>query len=200
MKPLPSGVEEALLRAGGRNRYGEPNFRCVWGYDRLTLIGGLWEDRDEHQILLREVVETRKVPKYTPFDRWHIECWLPPEAYGTPEDWRKQTCETVNGQFVEQIGPYPSRGDYELCYTVQDDDGKFVQITPRLAQTVAELVIESRKFGMQQRIDAIYQAEKQKNKQWNTEVDGILEIPKPNEVLPWRTRDEEIKEWTYSRK
>ena len=200
MKTLPSGIEEALLQAGGRNRYGEPNFRCMWGYDRLTPMGGLWEDRDEHQILIREVVEVRMVPKYTPFDRWHIECWLPPESYGTPEDWKKLTHETVKGQLIEQLGPYPSRGDYELCYTVQDDDGKFVQVTPKIARTVAELVLESRRFNMLQRVNAITQREKKIDRQWNNDADAMLEIAKPDEVLPWRARDEEIKEWSYAKK
>jgi hypothetical protein len=32
-------------RAGDMNRYGEPNFRVVWGGSRLAWIGGRWTDR-----------------------------------------------------------------------------------------------------------------------------------------------------------
>ena len=48
----PTCVAEALLRAGGVNRFGEPNFRAVWGGNRLTWIGGKWEDRNERGVLL----------------------------------------------------------------------------------------------------------------------------------------------------
>ena len=47
----------ALALAGGRNRFGEPNYRAVWGWSRLDWIGGKWEDRDASGSLIREVVE-----------------------------------------------------------------------------------------------------------------------------------------------
>ena len=83
---------------------------------------------------------------------------------------------------------------------MQDDDGKFVQVTPKIARTVAELVLESRRFNMLQRVNAITQREKKIDRQWNNDADAMLEIAKPDEVLPWRARDEEIKEWSYAKK
>jgi len=75
----PENVTQRLLRAGGRNRFGEPNYRAIWGYNRLTLIGGRWEDKG--------VVEVRMEPKYPQVNRWHIEKWVAPETYGAPEFW-----------------------------------------------------------------------------------------------------------------
>src|SRR5205807_600843 len=83
----PESVRRRLRLAGGINRYGEPNYRVVWGWSRLTWIGGKWEDRDEHGRLRRETVQLRQVPKYIPHNRWHIERWCPPELYGSPADW-----------------------------------------------------------------------------------------------------------------
>src|SRR5712692_7117717 len=50
----PETVAHRLERAGGLNRYGESNYRAVWGWNRLAWIGGKFEDRDEHGALLRE--------------------------------------------------------------------------------------------------------------------------------------------------
>src|SRR6267378_3680819 len=87
----PEAVAHRLQRAGGINRFGEANYRAVWGWNRLAWIGGRFEDRDEHGALLRERIELRKEPKYPAVNRWHIERWLPPETYGSPRAWYAQT-------------------------------------------------------------------------------------------------------------
>src|SRR6266568_3403676 len=58
----PENVARRLERAGGVNRFGEANYRAVWGWNRLAWIGGKFEDRDEHGALLRECIELRKEP------------------------------------------------------------------------------------------------------------------------------------------
>jgi hypothetical protein len=135
-RDTPAAVTETLLLAGGVNRFGEPNFRAVWGWNRLDWIGGKWEDRDEHGVLLREVTEFRREPKYFPVDRWHIERWLAPETYGPPS-WWSLTLEP-------ELGPYPSRGDYEHCFTVETRDGGFLELTPTVARVIASALDCSR--------------------------------------------------------
>src|SRR5208282_4975112 len=39
-------VQQRLEHAGGYNVLGQPAFRVVWGWSRLSWIGGRWEDRD----------------------------------------------------------------------------------------------------------------------------------------------------------
>ena len=34
----PAAIQERVARAGGANRFGEPNFRVVWGGARLAWI------------------------------------------------------------------------------------------------------------------------------------------------------------------
>src|SRR5258708_38492345 len=80
----PASIQERVARAGGLNRLGEPNFRVVWGGSRLAWIGGRWTDRDADGSGIRETIELRRVPKYIPHDRWHIERWTPPELYRSP--------------------------------------------------------------------------------------------------------------------
>jgi hypothetical protein len=142
----PETVAHRLERAGGLNRYGEPNYRAVWGWNRLAWIGGKFEDRDEHGVLLRERIELRKEPKYPAVNRWHIERWLPPETYGSSRAWYAQTIERENGVSIPALGPYPSRGEYEHCFTLEGSRGEFVQLTPTAAEYIARAIEWSRKF------------------------------------------------------
>ena len=140
----PPAVARELALAGGCNRFGEPNYRAVWGWSRLDWIGGKWEDRDASGALVREIVELRREPKYTPHNRWHIERWLPPESYGSPEEWHAETIEIENGRSIPALGPYPSRGDYEHCFTLEGPRGEFVQLTPAAARHIARAIEASR--------------------------------------------------------
>ena len=137
-------VARRLELAGGRNRFGEPNYRVIWGWNRLAWIGGKFEDRDEHGTLLRERIELRREPKYPAVNRWHIERWVPPEMYGSPRAWYAQTNEIANGRTVAALGPYPSRGEYEHCFTLETAHGAFIQLTPTVAEYVATAIERAR--------------------------------------------------------
>jgi hypothetical protein len=141
----PAPVFDRLLRAGGVNCYGQPNYRAVWGWNRLAWIGGKFADRDASGNLLREVVELRREPKYATVNRWHLERWMPPATYGSPRQWYAQTIERENGLSIPALGPYPYRGDYEHCFTLQDPRGEFVQLTAAAAEHIAHAIEWSRK-------------------------------------------------------
>ncbi len=147
----PSLWRNASQQAGGINRYGETNYRAVWGWNRLAWIGGKFEDRDQRGDLLREVVELRREPKYPAVNRWHIERWMPPESYGSPRQWYAQTVERENGVSIPALGPYPYRGDYEHCFTLQTPSGAFVQLTAAAAEHIAHVIEFSRKIKSRKR-------------------------------------------------
>jgi hypothetical protein len=141
----PEAVARRLALAGGKNPFGEPNYRAVWGWNRLAWIGGKFEERDPSDAsLLREVVDLRLEPKYHAVNRWHIEKWLPPEVYGSPRAWYAQTLEIAGGRNVPALGPYPARGDYEHCFTLEGPNGEFVQLTPTVAEHIARAIEWSR--------------------------------------------------------
>ena len=159
----PEAVVRRLERAGGLNRFGEPNYRAVWGWNRLAWIGGKFQERDpETGALVREVAELRQEPRYPAVNRWHIERWVPPDLYGSPRTWYAQTVEIAGGQSIPALGPYPSRGEYEHCFTLEGPRGEFVQLTPTVAEYVARAIEHARRSPCRARRQAI-DAREQRN-------------------------------------
>jgi hypothetical protein len=171
----PPEVAYALVIAGGRNLFGEPNFRAVWGWSRLDWIGGKWEDRDPASgALVREVVELRREPKYTPHNRWHIERWMAPESYGSPGAWQAQTIEIVNGRNIPALGPYPSRGDYEHCFTLEGPNGEFVQLTPAVARSIARAIETSRGVPQAKKREALEERRRREEREYESYAEAVL--------------------------
>jgi len=174
----PQDVADRLRLVGGINRFGEPNFRLVWGHDRIVPMHGNWQEF-EHCVatltdkltgyqesrpvvrLKREVIETRQVPKYLPANCWHLEMWRPPEEYGSPEAWSQAGEEIIGLSTIDTSGPYPERGEYELCYPLTHDGTSGGQPLPLVSEVVTEIVrmiVRGREsFTLQQRKAAIEQ-------------------------------------------
>ena len=130
----PEYVSQRLAAAGGYNRFGEPNFRVVWGWNRLTLIGGQWEETSDGPAT---ECAYRWVPKYPQVNRWHIERWVPPEDYGSPASWAMQE--------EKELGPFPRRGDYEHSVVIEGKRGEFLQLTPTIVEHIAKSIEWSRR-------------------------------------------------------
>jgi choline dehydrogenase-like flavoprotein len=175
----PTSVQQRIAEAGGLNRFGEPNFRVVWGGSRLTWIGGRWTDRDANGNIVRERVELRREPKYVPLDRWHIERWMPPEAYGSPEPWYKQSIETEGGLCVPALGPYPSRGEYEHCFTLQGTRGEFIPLTAAACEWIARAVEWSRWQPRSTQRAANESKEVRRARYWDRVADDVLDDAVP---------------------
>lgn len=123
----PAFVAHWLTRAGGINRFGQPNYRAIWGWKRLAYIAGAeftgrWE------------------PKYwNAVNRWVIEKWCPPEMYGNRWLWEHRTVDE-DGTTAEQLGPFPTLGDYELSWVAQTPNGDFLQLTPTIVEGLARRI------------------------------------------------------------
>ncbi|PYU53011.1 MAG: hypothetical protein DMG48_01875 [Acidobacteria bacterium] len=175
----PESVAHRLAGAGGANRLGEPNYRAVWGWNRLAWIGGKFEDRDEHGVLLRERMELRLEPKYPAVNRWHIERWMPPETYGLPPSWYAQTVERENGISIPALGPYPSRGEYEHCFTLEGPHGEFIQLAPTIAEHIARAIEWSRKFPQSAKRRQLYDREGREERSYENWAYGLLDDAVP---------------------
>jgi hypothetical protein len=175
----PESVAQRLKSAGGVNRYGETNYRVVWGWNRLAWIGGKFEDRDEQGKLVREVVELRQEPKYPQVNRWHVERWVPAEAYGSPRAWYAQTVERVGGTSVATLGPYPERGEYEHCFTLEGPGGEFVQLTPTIVEQVARRIEWSRRAPKGRARKRLYEREEREDRAYGEWAYALLDDAVP---------------------
>jgi hypothetical protein len=171
----PPEVQERVATAGGFNRLGEPNFRVVWGGARLTLIGGRWTDRDAHGNVIRERVELREVPKYLPLNRWHVERWMPPEVYGSPEEWYRRTVEVEDGIRCPALGPYPSRGEYEHCFTLQTPAAEFIALNPNACDWVVRAVEWARRQTRTATRSSIVKRESLRERNWDRVATDVLD-------------------------
>jgi hypothetical protein len=171
----PADVALSLAVAGGRNLFGEANYRAAWGWSRLDWIGGKWEDRDPVSGgLVREVVELRREPKYAPHNRWHIERWMPAESYGSPGEWQARTLEIVNGRNIAALGPYPSRGDYEHCFTLEGPGGEFVQLTPAVARHIARAIEFGRGIPSAKKKEALEERVRREEREYDAYAEKVL--------------------------
>jgi hypothetical protein len=175
----PPGIAERVGRAGGRNRFGEPNFRVVWGWSRLSWIGGRWTDRDGHGNVIRSAIELRRVPKYLPFDRWHIERWIPPEIYGSPNAWHAATLEREDGVFVSALGPYPSRGEYEHCFTLAGPSGEFISLDSAACDKIVRAIEWARRQPSGKSRFALDARESQRERESDARIDEVLDDDAP---------------------
>jgi hypothetical protein len=171
----PAAVQERVARAGGSNRLGEPNFRVVWGGSRLAWIGGRWTDHDANGNVIRETIELRRAPKYVPHNRWHVERWMPPESYGSPEQWYAQTIEVEDGIRILALGPYPSRGEYEHCFTLEGANREFIPLSAAACDWIARAVEWARRQPRSRVRGALNAREAARARDWDREADAILD-------------------------
>lgn len=85
----------------GQNQYGDNLYRIVFAPSRRYLVYGEWPNGDRKATWL---------PKYPEVgDSWILERWLTPFEYArcTAEQWNQE---------LTVLGPYPDRGEYEICH------------------------------------------------------------------------------------
>jgi len=181
LQTVPPGLQSLVARAGGFNILGEPNFRVIWGWSRLTLIGGEWEDYSEDgSYLIRRVIEFREEPKYfLGLNRFHIEKWMPPEMYGPPQCWYDMTEEVGGGRSIDASGEFPSRGEYEHCWTIQNADQSFTPLDVHMCEVVIRAIEASRNMNRIDRRAAIDRREAQKEKDFELDSMNILHDARP---------------------
>lgn len=129
----PQPFKDFLVRIGGLNPHGEPNFRLTWGQSSTKNIWGQMEGgfRGKHTVL-----------RYGGVAAWHLEEWKPPSYFGTPEDWYTKSWDAETELHTQ--GDYPFRGDY-ICqvqlYTRRFEKDKMIVDALPLNYEVLELMI-----------------------------------------------------------
>jgi hypothetical protein len=153
-EPYPEWNEH-LVKLGGLNRFGKPNYRLIWGWDHVN---------------------------YYPYPLrsfFHFERWLSPEMLGTEELWEAQNKrEEEMGNHVA-VTAFPREGSYFWIWTCRLPDRKpnldyieavYIRSRMKVNRTRQEVIQESRA----QRIH-----DKVVDREWKRQIlaeHGVLDI------------------------
>lgn len=119
-REVPPWVERIITSKGGLTPFGKPLYRVIWGANRYHKVGGMFKkvltvtdcDGEQHTIVT-QVPELRDMLRYHPF-RWHLEKWVPPDFYGTRDEFYRNTWDEEAQ--LHTMGDYPSDGEYEHVF------------------------------------------------------------------------------------
>src|SRR5258705_2800708 len=138
IRPVPFRLQKRITEIGGLAPNGKSLFRVIRGCDRMTWIGGKWKKYDEHGNEIGEWVGMQEVPKYpSATERYVFELLCPAENYGTPEEWRENFTQWIDGQSIDTLGPFPRSGEYELVRVLETPTTKsFVPLTEAICDAV----------------------------------------------------------------
>lgn len=196
----PSGMPMGMF---GTNQANEPIYRVIWAESRLHLVGGRWKDRDsampndaevmlhgKDRSIVREVDEYRWVARYPGLKKWILEKWLPAFEYaGSPERWELDTKDPVTG--LLQLGPYPARGEYEMCYAFPS--------TPAQVETVIGMLEKSKGISFGEKKRAIQENLDKEHAAYLNRVDEVVLGAQPAfgtaavSGIPGKRRPEDVK-------
>jgi len=166
-------------RKVGLNIFGEPLYRIVWGWGRLEWLAGLMSVYSDTGAYRGEQYGLFREPKYSylgtsTLDRWIVEKWIHPDMYGTKESWEEETQEVGGFHTTQALGPFPSRGDYELSFAVQDQvKGEFIQLSDGLVETIVSVAEQSRLIEDSKRKQALEEEQERKEKAFKNELEEM---------------------------
>jgi hypothetical protein len=151
----PQEFIDRLIDLGGLNRFGEPNWRVVWGQTELEQVGGTWEvpKPGTHFIVnpkgelveqpnTMQVAEMRDVLKYEGQACWVLERWFPPENYGTEFQWYADN-EDPQGSGLSLLGRYPDEGYYECCQRLITNEGRAVELNDAVLDYYVPMILKT---------------------------------------------------------
>ena len=101
---------------------------------------------------------------------------MPPEAYGSPEQWYEQTSECEDGVMLPALGPYPARGDYEHSFTLEGPQQEFLPLTPGICDAVVRAVEWCRGTSATEKRAALVAREERIAREWESDSSTVLGI------------------------
>jgi hypothetical protein len=149
---IPDWFEKELKRIVGKNDYGKPMVRLVWGPDETRIAFGkvrkkylamvvkkmiYWEERTDKGTSIYHPpnktspenlpVSSIVIPVYESYDiakpRFFLEEYWYPEL--TMPSWEEHRYSWENGVRVDVLGPAPTEGMYRTFRVLETEDGKY---------------------------------------------------------------------------
>ncbi len=87
--------------------------------------------------------------------------------------------EVEGGRSIPALGPYPARGEYEHCFTLEGPRREFVQLTPTVAEHIAQAIEWSRRHPRSAGKRALYDREQQQDRSYDAYAYDILDDAVP---------------------
>jgi hypothetical protein len=144
----PAEFQDRLTRLFGKNQFGDPHFKIVWGQSEFIRMGNVWRDKhgNEHRGYLLRYQVAGGQPCWT-IMRWHA-----PFEYGSPAAYYANTYDSLSKLHI--VGEYPWRGRYEVVQPLiskEFKDGKLIvthfPISHFLIDTVIPLIEQFRRLS-----------------------------------------------------
>lgn len=128
----------------GKNPYKKELYRIIWSESRSYLLGGAWGDNGR--------VEYRWCPYYGAHKAWVLEKWLSPmEFAGTEQQWDREQLDyglCASGIVIYTMGPYPTKGWYDHCYSFPADSEPNLEAIVPLLESAKSLTLAQIKAGL----------------------------------------------------
>ena len=144
----PQEFQDRLTEVGGRNKYDQPNFLCVWGMggqlEGLYRAGGLWDNPDGPSFHgYRDLLIGGGTPS------WCLLQWHDAIDFGTPESYYVGNHDDDSG--LQTLGEYCYSGKYVMLYNMCWRDmssGKMkieaMPLNSFILDTVVPIILEAR--------------------------------------------------------
>lgn len=130
----PEWFSQELKSFRGKNFYGEPHLRVVWGGDERTFNGG-------HKYINPL---TNK-----PLECFVLERFVGQGFFGSPEEWDsgRYLYDDIHQEWVDTKGPYPSRGMYITICPLMTKDGGYLPLDSTMMDAIKRKIYEDEAFA-----------------------------------------------------
>jgi hypothetical protein len=193
MRPAcPAEYQERITRAGGLNRYGEPNFKLAWSQSETQLAGGVWPH--ERYVGYRELFVATWSPYQPRQGYWMLMEWTSPEQYQGETFYHFINRDEATGLCV--LGPYPHRGRYQIAVKLiwtTIDDGKMIIEPWSLNSTVIDrlmpVIMAGKRDSPQRRRQFAQTQRAQAQRKLDSAIDAVMNDAKRPLLLPSQIDD-----------
>jgi hypothetical protein len=152
-RKCPAEFQSRLTRMFGKNQFGEPLIKVVWGQSQFIRMGNEYRGcHGESRVGYRNISAGNAC--------WQIMRWKAPINYGSPDVYYANTYMSIAQRFTDDgmpfddaegfyvTGEYPWRGRYETMYALQKQEyvhGRLVvehlPLTHYLIDTIIPMVL-----------------------------------------------------------
>lgn len=188
----PAHFQERVTRAGGLNRYGQPNFRLAWSQDEKFRAGGVWPH--DHYAGYRNVYAANCAPVPPKDGYWMLMEWDGPETFGGEAMYFFLHRDETTG--LCSLGPYPHKGRYKvavkLIWTTVDDGVMTIEpwaLNSRVVDMIIPVVLAGRKDSVERRRKFADAERQQTERKLSAQVEAVMKDAKRPLLLPSKIDD-----------